>query len=86
MEHWLESKGPLADPQYEQGRLTLLEIARALPKAMSGGVNIPRTIPAILIEKIMVSLALADPQKEAQRQNFYSSYTRPVRCPCRLYR
>ena len=43
MEHWLESKGPLDDPQHEQGRQTLLEIARALPKAMSGGANIPRT-------------------------------------------
>jgi hypothetical protein len=70
MEHWLESKGPLADPQHEQGRQHLLEIARALPNAMSGGANIPRTIPAVLIEKIMASPPLADPQKEAQRQKF----------------
>jgi hypothetical protein len=71
MEHWLESKGPLDDPQHEQGRQTLLEIARSLPKAMSGGAaNIPRTIPAPLIEKIMASAPLADPQKEAQRQKF----------------
>jgi hypothetical protein len=66
MEHWLESKGPLDDPKHEQGRQTLLEIARA----MSGGANIPRTIPGTLIEKIMASPPLADPQKEAQRQTF----------------
>ena len=66
MEHWLESKGPLDDPKHEQGRQTLLEIARA----MSGGANIPRTIPGTLIEKIMTSPPLADPQKEAQRQKF----------------
>jgi hypothetical protein len=66
MEHWLESKGPLDDPKHEQGRQTLLEIARA----MSGGANIPRTIPGTLIEKIMASPPLADPQKEAQRQKF----------------
>jgi hypothetical protein len=70
MEHWLESKGPLEDPGREQGRQTLLEIARALPKAMSGGANISRTIPATLIEKIMSSPPLADPEKEAQRQKF----------------
>jgi hypothetical protein len=70
MEHWLESKGPLDDPKHEQGRQTLLEIARALPKAMSGGTNIPRTIPASLIEQIMASTPLADPEKEAQRQKF----------------
>ncbi len=70
MEHWLESQGPLDDPKHEQGRQTLLEITRALPKAMSGGVTFPRTIPATLIEKIMESPALADPQKEAQRQTF----------------
>jgi hypothetical protein len=70
MEHWLESKGPLDDPKHEQGRQTLLEITRALPKAMSGGANIPRTIPATLIEKIMASPPLADPKKEAQRQKF----------------
>jgi hypothetical protein len=66
MEHWLESKGPLDDPKHEQGRQTLLEIARA----MSGGANTPRTIPGVLIEKIMASPPLADPQKEAQRQKF----------------
>jgi hypothetical protein len=66
MEHWLESKGPLDDPKHEQGRQSLLEIARA----MSGGANIPRTIPGTLIEKIMASPPLADPQKEAQRQKF----------------
>jgi hypothetical protein len=66
MEHWLESQGPLDDPKHEQGRQTLLEIARA----MSGGANIPRTIPGTLIEKIMASPPLADPQKEAQRQKF----------------
>ncbi len=70
MEHWLESKGTLDDPQHEQGRQTLLEIARALPKAMSGGANIPRTIPGSLIDKIVASPPLADPQKEAQRQKF----------------
>ena len=42
MEHWLESKGPLDDPKHEQGRQTLLEIARVLPQAMSGGANVPR--------------------------------------------
>ena len=36
MEHWLESKGPLDDPRHEQGRQTLLEIARGCPKAMAG--------------------------------------------------
>jgi hypothetical protein len=66
MEHWLESKGPLDDPKHEQGRQTLLEVARA----MSGGENIPWTIPGTLIEKIMASPPLADPQKEAQRQKF----------------
>jgi hypothetical protein len=70
MEQWLESKGPLDDPKHENGRQTLLEIARALPKAMSGGANLPRTIPAALIEKIMASPPLPDPQKEAQRQKF----------------
>jgi len=66
MEHWLESKGPLDDAKHEQGRQTLLEVARA----MSGGANIPWTIPGTLIEKIMASPPLADPQKEAQRQKF----------------
>ena len=66
MEHWLESKGALDDPKHEQGRQTLLEVARA----MSGGENIPWTIPGTLIEKIMASPPLADPQKEAQRQKF----------------
>jgi len=66
MEHWLESKGPLDDAKHEQGRQTLLEVARA----MSGAENIPWTIPGTLIEKIMASPPLADPQKEAQRQKF----------------
>jgi hypothetical protein len=76
MEHWLESKGPLDDPKHEQGRQTLLEIARALPKAMSGGANIPRTISATLIEKIMASLPLPDPQKEAQRAELSTAASR----------
>ena len=70
MQHWLEHKGPLDDPRHEQGRQTLLEIARALPKAMSGGASVPSLIPAGLIEKIKASPPLADPQKEAQRQKF----------------
>jgi hypothetical protein len=70
MEHWLDKKGPLDDPKREQSRQTLLEIARMIPKAMSGGANLPGNIPAALIEKIMASQPQADPEKEAQRQKF----------------
>jgi hypothetical protein len=71
VEHWLESKGPLDDPKHEQGRQALLEIARAIPMAMSsGGANIRGNVPAALIEKIMASHPLADPVKEQQRQKF----------------
>jgi hypothetical protein len=70
MEHWLEQKGPLDDPQREQGRQALLEIARVIPKAMSGGANVRGNIPAELIERIMASHPQADPEKEARRQEF----------------
>jgi len=70
MEHWLEKKGPLDDPQREQGRQALLEIARVIPKAMSGGANVRGNIPAELIERIMASHPQADPEKEARRQEF----------------
>ena len=70
VEHWLESKGPLDDPIREQGRQTLLEVARAIPKALSGGAAIQGNVPAALIEKIMASHRLADPEKEQQRQEF----------------
>ena len=70
MEHWLEKKGPLEDPKREQGRQALLEIARVIPKAISGGANVPGNIPAELIEKIMASHPQSDPEKEAQRQKF----------------
>jgi hypothetical protein len=70
MEHWLESKGPLDDAKHEQGRQTLLEVARA----MSGGANIPWTIPGTLIEK-----------RKRSGKNFYSSCTTPAAYPCRLY-
>jgi hypothetical protein len=70
VEHWLEKKGPLDDPQHEQGRQTLLEIARIIPRAMSGQAQIPGNIPAALVEKIMASQPLADPKKEEKRQQF----------------
>lgn len=70
VEHWLASKGPLDDPKHEQGRQALLEIARAIPMAMSGGANLRGNVPAALIEKIMASSPLADPAKEQQRQKF----------------
>ena len=63
-------KGPLDDPKHEQGRQTLLEIARRLPKAMAGGASIPGRSRLVLIEKIKASPPLADPKKEAQRQKF----------------
>jgi hypothetical protein len=55
IEHWLESKGPLDDPKREQGSQTLLDLARAIPKAMSGGAKVPGNVPAALIETIMAS-------------------------------
>jgi hypothetical protein len=70
MERWWDKKGPLDDPKREQGRQTLLEIARMIPKAMSGGANVPGHIPAALIEKLMASQPQADQEKEAQRQKF----------------
>ena len=70
MEHWLANTGPLDDPRREQGRQTLLEIARMVPKAMAGGASVPGNIPAALIDKIMASHPLADPKKEEQRQKF----------------
>lgn len=71
VEHWLEKKGPLADPAHEQGRQTLLDIARMVPKAMAdGGASLPGKIPAVLIDKIMASPPLTDPKKEEQRQKF----------------
>src|SRR6476659_1365828 len=70
VEHWLDKKGPLGDPKHEQGRLALLEIARAIPMAMSGQATIPGKIPAVLVEKIMASGPLPDPKKEEQRQKF----------------
>ena len=71
MEHWLDKKGPLDDPRHEQGRQALLEIARMVPKAMAdGGASLPGNIPAELIDKIMASPPLADPEKEEQRQMF----------------
>jgi hypothetical protein len=70
VEHWLASKGPLDDPKHEQGRQVLLEIARAIPMAVSGGANVRGNVPAALIEKIMASPPLADPVKEQQRQKF----------------
>ena len=83
MEHWLESKGPLDDPKHEQGRQTLLEIARAMPKAMAMRASTPRKIPAVLIEKIMASPPLADPKKEAQRQKFLQQLRDTAAYPCR---
>ena len=70
IEHWLEKKGPLDDPQREQGRQALLEIARIIPKAMSGQAQIPGNVPTALVEKIMASQPLADPKKEEKRQQF----------------
>src|SRR5271165_1849005 len=70
VEHWLANQGPLDDPRREQGRQALLEMARMVPKAMAGGANLRGNIPATLIDKIMASAPLADPQKEAQRQKF----------------
>ena len=70
VEHWLASQGPQDDPKREQGRQTLLEIARMLPKAMAGGASLKGNIPAVLIDKIMASQPLADPKKEEQRQKF----------------
>jgi hypothetical protein len=70
VEQWLASKGPLDDPKHEHGRQALLEIARAIPVAVSGGANVRGNVPAALIEKIMASSPLADPVKERQRQKF----------------
>jgi hypothetical protein len=70
VEHWLDKRGLLDDPKHEQGRQALLEIARAIPKAMSGQATLPGKIPSALVEKIMASQPLADPKKEEQRQIF----------------
>ncbi len=55
VEHWLENKGPLDDPQHEQGRQVLLELSRAIPQALSSGAPVRGNIPAALIEKIIAS-------------------------------
>jgi hypothetical protein len=66
MEHWLDKKGPLDDPNREQGRQNLLNMIRMVPQvARSGG-----RIPPELIEKIAGSHPLGDPEKEQQRQMF----------------
>ena len=64
VEHWLEKRGPLDDPNREQARQTLLAIAQAAPKTALSG-----SVPTGLIEKFIASRPpLADPQKEIQRQ------------------
>ena len=70
VEHWLDKKGPLEDPRHEQGRQALLEIARAIPQAMTGQATLQGRVPAALVERIMASQPLADPKKEEQRQKF----------------
>jgi hypothetical protein len=52
---------------------------------MSGGENVPWTIPGTLIEKIMASPPQADPQKEAQRQKFLQQLHDTGSIPSRLY-
>jgi hypothetical protein len=81
VEHWLDAKGPLDDPKREQGRQVLLEMSRAIPKAMSGGTNVPGNIPAALIEKIIASPPVGDPKKEEARQKFLQQLRETRRLP-----
>lgn len=64
MEHFLERKGPLADPQHEQMRQYFLAALENAPAIAKGG-----AIPASLVEKFMAAApALGDPAKAQQRQ------------------
>jgi hypothetical protein len=66
VEHWLDKKGPIDDPNREQGRQHLLEMVRMIPQVARGGGGIPPE----LIERIAASHPLDDPEKEQKRQMF----------------
>jgi hypothetical protein len=64
VEHFLEKKGPLADPKHEQMRQYFLAALENAPNIAKGG-----AVPASLVEKFMAAApAMADPAKEQQRQ------------------
>jgi len=65
-EHWLEKKGPSADPKREQGRQALLELLQSVPTIAAGGGG---AVPFEAMEKLMESSGpLPDPEKEQKRQ------------------
>ena len=71
MEHWLdEARARWTIPNTSrEGRLCWRLPARCRRRCRAGR-TFPGNIPAALIDKIMASPPLADPQKEAQRQKF----------------
>jgi hypothetical protein len=63
VEHFLERRGPLADPKKEDARRTLLSLAQAVPNAAhSGGV------PIELVEKMAARFPVQDAAKEEKRR------------------
>lgn len=63
VEHFLENRGPLADPTKENARQTLLSLAQAVPNAAHGG-----AIPIELVEKMAARFPVQDAAKEEKRQ------------------
>lgn len=64
LEHFLERRGPAADPQREALRQNFMAVLENVPGVAKG-----EAIPASLVEKFMtVAPAVGDPAKAAQRQ------------------
>lgn len=64
LEHFLQRRGPQADPQREAMRQNFMAVLENVPDVSKG-----QAIPASLVEKFMaVAPAMGDPAKAAQRQ------------------
>ncbi len=84
IEHWLDKQG---SARRSEARAGTAGSAGDCPRDAEGDVgrrpSLPGNIPAALIDKIMASPPLADPEKEEQRQKFLQQIRETARCPCR---